>query len=50
MEQINNWNILMFISFAYIHIDGLVTTEPELPKHCNMQWYSNVTVIYTIEV
>ena len=35
MEQINNWNILMFISFAHSHIiDGLVTTEPELPKHC----------------
>ena len=34
MEQIDNWNILMFISIAHSHIDGLVTTKPELPKHC----------------
>ena len=29
MEQINNWNILMFISFAHSDIDGLVITEPD---------------------
>ena len=28
MEQINNWNILVFISFAHSHIDGLVILFP----------------------